>query len=92
MLGSALLGWLVATGLLAYLVFSYPNRNASVEAMSDYLVPTSWLTLVGLDTNPTRAEWTIVWLVIEFTNALVYGLNRCDDREGFVEIANCCGR
>ena len=74
MLGSALLGWLVATGLLAYLVFSYPNRNASVEAMSDYLVPTSWLTLVGLDTNPTRAEWTIVWLLIEFTNALLYGL------------------
>jgi cellulose synthase/poly-beta-1,6-N-acetylglucosamine synthase-like glycosyltransferase len=74
MLGSARLGWLVATGLLAYLVFSYPNRNASVEAMSDYLVPTSWLTLVGLDTNPTRAEWTIVWLVIEFTNALLYGL------------------
>jgi len=74
MLGSALLGWLVATGLLAYLVFSYPNRNASVEALSDYLVPTSWLTLVGLDTHPTRAEWTTVWLLIEFTNALLYGL------------------
>src|SRR6266567_7742594 len=73
-LGFALLGWLVATGLLAYLVFSYPNRNANVEAMSDYLVPTSWLTLVSLDTYPTRAEWTIVWLVIEFTNALLYGL------------------
>ena len=71
---SGVIGWLIATTLLAYLVFSYPNRNPKVEAASNYLVPTSFLTLVGLDTRPTRTEWTIVWFVIELTNAILYGL------------------